>query len=423
MGRFTPYKAAPDMIPPAVGWDPQAFQLSTEDRFLTISLAGLARLPNQAQIVAFTDTIRSIASGYTLLLDYSQEHFISSDMVDLCWLLKDVATVITTRENYLRSACINVPGLKIWTVKKQQLPIKYTSINVELFDDFPPEKVWAAASLYTYENGCYSFEQIKRLLLDRERVLSATEHLDISIEQTRFDFIQAVTARYAVNSLMTQFVIDVADEATTIIPYHAHASYEIQADKQILIAKPAVLARRLNAIFRSDLLELEQLLAWPRAEERHFQDYFERHPQVFRSMGYREIYPQLILEREDGTSLRPDFILQPIDSPWCDVLDIKLPSSRLLAGSNDRRRASSNLAEVAAQLREYRAYFEDPKLAKWFESRYGIKCYRPRLKAVIGRGQILQQSFEDRRAMTAYEDLGIITFDQIAEIARQRLLI
>jgi hypothetical protein len=140
-------------------------------------------------------------------------------------------------------------------------------------------------------------------------------------------------------------------------------------------------------------------------------------------MGYRNVYSQVVLAREDGTSLRPDFILEPLGRPWCDILDLKLPTGSIAVGRRDRKALASAVHELVAQLREYAAYFEDERLAKRVQDAYGIRCYRPRLIGVIGRDPNLADERQKRRMMTAYSDVSVVTFDELFKIARSRLLI
>jgi hypothetical protein len=43
------------------------------------------------------------------------------------------------------------------------------------------------------------------------------------------------------------------------------------------------------------------------------------------------------------------------------------------------------IGQVIAQLREYAAYFEQEKYRKFVRDKYGLKIYRPRLIALVGR--------------------------------------
>jgi hypothetical protein len=131
----------------------------------------------------------------------------------------------------------------------------------------------------------------------------------------------------------------------------------------------------------------------------------------------------VLLERDDGTSLRPDFILEPYQGDWCDILELKRPMPAIIVGANDRKSLSAAVHAVAAQLREYAAYFENPKYRRWVYERYGLKLYRPRLFALIGREPIGRDTEAVRRSMTCYTDIEVVTFDELLTIAKRRILI
>ena len=130
-----------------------------------------------------------------------------------------------------------------------------------------------------------------------------------------------------------------------------------------------------------------------------------------------------MLQRLDGSELRPDFILEPYDDMWCDILDIKLPNQSIIVGRKDRATLAAGIHEVAAQLREYAAYFEEEKHRKWVLEKFGLRVYKPRLIAVVGRDIRQMSDPEIRRAMTAYSDVHVMTFDQLIQHARSRLLL
>ena len=142
------------------------------------------------------------------------------------------------------------------------------------------------------------------------------------------------------------------------------------------------------------------------------------------NLGYKRLVPHVVLERNDGTSLIPDFFVQPLTSEWWDILDIKLPHKKLVAGGRDRHRLSAGVHELAAQLREYAAYFEDAKASERVEQLFGVKCYRPKLIGIFGSdSDLAQDGRERRRLMTAYSDLQVLTFDSLVRAAQSRILI
>jgi hypothetical protein len=210
----------------------------------------------------------------------------------------------------------------------------------------------------------------------------------------------------------------------TLTPYHGHAIHNIDnGDKEVLVGRPATIAERTAAVFTTQISEFERLINAPDTQERHLQAFLEQHPNFLRGLNYENIYPQLVLERDGQGSLKPDFILEPYADSFCDILDIKLPSQNLIVGRKDRATLAAGLHEVAAQLREYAAYFEERKYQKFVQDKYGIRLYRPRLIAIVGRDMKQMNDQEFRRAMTMYENLQIMTFDELLRHARRRLLI
>lgn len=224
------------------------------------------------------------------------------------------------------------------------------------------------------------------------------------------------------NSLLSEFSIQMAKGQLLVTPYHRHAFNEIQGGDQILLGQPAVLASRTSSLLMPEVRELEELLNEARITEARVQAYLEQHPALFNSLGYSDVYPQVVLERDDGTSLRPDFMVRPAGEQWWDILELKTPRLGLV-GRRDRKTLPKAIHDLAAQLREYAAAFEDERLAERVEAAYGIKCYRPRLIGVIGRTQPAIDERQARRAMTQYADVSLVSFDRLLDLARTRLLI
>jgi Shedu protein SduA, C-terminal len=235
-------------------------------------------------------------------------------------------------------------------------------------------------------------------------------------------YLNQLLAAQTRNSLLHEFAIQMVGERSLVLPYHSHAVNEVAVDEEVWLAKPAVFAGQIRAAFEGELRSLE-LLVRRNAREEDIQQWLERHPEVFHALGYAKIFPKVVLQRADGGNLIPDFILQPCDDVWCDVLDIKRPEPNIVAGPSDRKRFSAAVAELQAQLREYAAYFENPKLAQAVEKKYGIKCYKPKLIGVIGKEIPANDSPEMRRLMTSYSDAEILSFDKLIARSRSRLLI
>lgn len=236
--------------------------------------------------------------------------------------------------------------------------------------------------------------------------------------------IQSLIESEGRNSLLVQYALQVQGDSISVVPYHTHSVHQVQVRDEVLLGRPAVLAAKTRFLLKSELFQFENMLARRTVSENELQKFLESHPTIFQALGYSNIYPRLVLEREDGRRLIPDFMLEPVHDEWWDILDIKTPRKPVIVGTADRRRFSSAVCELVAQLREYGAAFEDRKLARAVEEKYGVKCYRPKLIGVIGRDNLHEaDKLELRRLMTSYQDIRILTFGQLLRVAKSRLLI
>ena len=227
------------------------------------------------------------------------------------------------------------------------------------------------------------------------------------------------------HSMLVEFTMQVEPDGIAVVPYHAHASYDVEHPRKddILVGRPSVLASRTRAAFSRDIKAFESLLSSRGVKEQTIQRFLEEHPQFLQGLNYTSIHPQVVLERNDGTSLRPDFLLEPRAGDWCDILDLKLPTKSIFVGRRDRITLACAMQEVASQLREYASYFEDPRYRKMLFDRYGLRAYKPKLIAVVGRDSDQNWSEQHRRATTCYADLQIMTFDHLLDMSKQRILI
>lgn len=227
------------------------------------------------------------------------------------------------------------------------------------------------------------------------------------------------------NSLLVEFVMTANNNSITFTPYHGSAIHEIQQPRRsdVLIGRPAVVARKTGAIFSPEIEQFQHLLNDPNTRERHLQGFLEQHPNFLTGLSYKNVYPQLVLERTDGTRLQPDFLMEPFDGEFCDILDIKLPRQSIIVGRRDRATLAAGIHEVAAQLREYSAYFDEDRHRTYVNEKYGLKVYKPRLIAIVGRDMRQMSEPQIRRAMTQYTDMKMMTFDDLVEHAKTRLLL
>ena len=123
--------------------------------------------------------------------------------------------------------------------------------------------------------------------------------------------------------------------------------------------------------------ELEELVNSPTAKEADFQRFFEQRPEFILNDDYKKAHGHIVLSREDGSSLIPDFVLEPSGGLLCDLLELKLPNAEIFALKKNRARFSAAVFEACSQLREYSRYFEEEHYRKVIHEKFGLLLYRP----------------------------------------------
>lgn len=170
------------------------------------------------------------------------------------------------------------------------------------------------------------------------------------------------------------------------------------------------------------LHELERMLRDPRVREKDLQSFFTEFPYLLAGPDYTEIRSQVVLQLQDQGALIPDFFLQPVDQ-WqlWDIADIKLPRFRTVVHQRHRTRLSSAVMEGIAQLRTYSRYFDDPQNRDLAMKLHGISAYKPRLILIIGRAEPDVSPTEWRTIESEAAGVRLLNYDQVVELARQRL--
>ena len=174
-------------------------------------------------------------------------------------------------------------------------------------------------------------------------------------------------------------------------------------------------------LFKLAVEELEHLINDPKSKESDLQDFFERNPTFILPEDYKFAHAHITLADESGESLIPDFMLEPSDQhKLCDLLELKLPKHKVYVGTDRRKRFSSEVAEAAAQLREYRKFFDDSaKRNKAYET-YGLLSYKPKMFLIIGRRCEINP-FVSRDIQSAIPELVLKTYDDVLSRAQSVL--
>lgn len=185
-------------------------------------------------------------------------------------------------------------------------------------------------------------------------------------------------------------------------------------------ATPRITYRATRRFWLPEAVHLEELINDRAVREQDLQDFFEENPHLLAGTSYDRVVPHPVLVRDEKGPLIPDFMLEPADG-FADVLDLKLPGVQLVTGRRDRLHQTAHVTEAIAQVREYRAYFDDPAHRQVVRDRYGIQAYRPTVAVVIGRDPGPGRDRLELRRI--WDDLPgharIMTYDQLLRQVRR----
>lgn len=167
--------------------------------------------------------------------------------------------------------------------------------------------------------------------------------------------------------------------------------------------------------------ELETMIRDPILREQDFQNFFEENDWLLFSHEYVEVKPQIILQLQDGNTLRPDFFLKPITGDLWDILEIKKPIERIVVGKKNRRRVSMAVYEGIAQLRTYAGYFNEAVNRNWVHDSHGVHSYKPQLILLIGQRTGIGDPIIERDIRNAL-GVRLVTYEELVKSMRRQLL-
>lgn len=79
------------------------------------------------------------------------------------------------------------------------------------------------------------------------------------------------------------------------------------------------------------IYQLEEMINSKSASEGDFQSFFKVNQELLSGIDYKTIHPQLVLYSDESPDLIPDFMLEPMSSKFCDLLELKLPYQSLVS--------------------------------------------------------------------------------------------
>jgi hypothetical protein len=223
-----------------------------------------------------------------------------------------------------------------------------------------------------------------------------------------------------------QYILTLEGDRMVFRPTSLLDSYPMLGAHGGVTERSAVLSHfrdRYAGVTADEILELEDLINHPRAQEDDLQRFFEKHPYLLRMWDYREVTPHVFLTREEAGPLIPDFLLLDPDLQRAMVLELKLPSARTVVSQRNRDRFSSLISEARSQLLEYRDWFEDKHNRQSVKEEFGMEIFRPRLGVLVGRGSDFAGDLQRQKLSSRHPDIEIATYDDILRHAERRLLL
>ncbi len=181
--------------------------------------------------------------------------------------------------------------------------------------------------------------------------------------------------------------------------------------------------RSVPLVAEAALIGLQDLLSRDSTSELQIQQFFNVHPELLTSFGgYSGAYPHVLLSEEGKEDMVPDYLLElPLNGSF-DIIDLKLPTARLSAGTRYKR-LSHELTKAVAQLRAYRGFFDNAQNRKWFVNRYGLEPFRPEVVVVMGRNSECASRDERRGIEEQLSPTRLLTYDDLIAYARSRLIL
>jgi anti-anti-sigma factor len=233
-----------------------------------------------------------------------------------------------------------------------------------------------------------------------------------------------VNRQRSANPLIS-FALSSSDGKFVLMPIHTASVFRIRDGKNFrdkgMLALLSIIARATRTFLREEIEEFEFLVNKDGVNELELQRFLEKHPDFLLGSDYNRVHPSITLYREEG-SLIPDFMLEPHWShTTCDLLDLKLPTERIIVGSENRQGFSAAVMKALYQLREYHDYFENRENRNRILEMHGISAYKPKLYVVIGRSQFIDPLIR-AKAESDHKQLRLYTYDEILLRAKYRIL-
>ncbi len=181
---------------------------------------------------------------------------------------------------------------------------------------------------------------------------------------------------------------------------------------------------KLSFFSQDQIDELQDLIRSTKSKEADYQKFLERNPRLLAHVfNLEEVHPHVFLANSADSDLIPDFILTDVALQRAAVIDLKLPQKHITRRQTNRDRFSSAIAEARAQLLTYRDWFRSDTNRKSLKHKVGMEIYEPKMGVIIGRSAEFLGEFDRQRLVANTSDIEIVTFDDLATLAKRRKLI
>lgn len=189
----------------------------------------------------------------------------------------------------------------------------------------------------------------------------------------------------------------------------------ITPNQEILRVIPFIFIKKYNIFWRKQLDEFEYLLNNGQIKEGDFQQFFESYPHFLKGIEYSKVVSHPILEKDTCEGeLIPDFFLQPLNSNFCDIVELKKPEAKVFIGEKKFLKFSYQLEKSLAQIKDYRNYFDDKLNREKVYNKYGLTAFKPNLSLIIGRDHVTISEEKIRLILNDMpRGINIITYDQL----------
>jgi len=171
--------------------------------------------------------------------------------------------------------------------------------------------------------------------------------------------------------------------------------------------------------------QLEFLINSKKTKEADIQKFFEENPHFLATHRQANPLPHPKFPLNDVESLIPDFLMRPFtgmqrDSNW-EVLDLKMPNVKLVAGKGHRLRFGHEVSTAIAQLKGYADYFRNPVNDEVIRRILSHRLRFPKLAVLIGRMPKGAEVEQLDLVQSREPSVSIITYDEILDSQRNLL--